>query len=143
MENKATRISNAAIIANDQTTTARVIFTERGTSATPKSYLYRLPKSSTKLIKGDFVVVESLNDYSKYSIGEVVEVHDESEVDLDNLYVMRWIVTRIDASHIEMFKEQDEKFIAAARSAERERLRAQVKSEFLLAEDVKEIPEAK
>lgn len=125
---ETTNSTNAAAILNENTTTVEIVFNANREG----TYTYRVEKSVAATLKPkDEVVVRNTNGIAAF--GTVVEVHDESQIELSSRLNYAWVVAKIDYSGIEAQIEAERQIVQQIRNAERQRIREQIAKEYLPA----------
>jgi hypothetical protein len=119
------KLRAAVTLANADLTTIGVSYTKDHKGE--KLYTFKVTKEFAATLKeGDTVVVEGriANEYQHVF---VVNIHEESEIDLDAGFEYKWAFMKLDTSILQQLKAQEEEQLSAIKKKQRENLREQVR----------------
>lgn len=115
-----------SLIQADNFYFVKVTFAEKSTS---KTYHYKVPKS-LPLVVGDLVVVKTnlsgSNGYGGYTVAKVVEVINNSIIDVSSDVTYRWIVSKVDTTLFFETLKTEEELTERLKVAEYEAMRKRV-----------------
>lgn len=116
------KIRNAAIMLDESITTIRAKW------SSSSAYTFICTKELALTLKKDDHVVVSKNDGS-ISVVEVLEVHEETDIDMDSGFTYNWAIQRVDVDALKTLNEALDAQVAQLKTMQRSALRAQIKQQ--------------
>jgi len=114
-EKNTMKSKNAASILIDDLKTVGVQF-----KASDRSYTYKTIDDT--LCEGDKVVVETRGHFK---VASVVEIHKVPQISLDSTYDYKWIIQKIDDSHVRELEAREEAFSERILEMEQRKIKEQ------------------
>lgn len=141
-------LTNLAASLREDMTTIEVFFTSRdGGIHREKAYTYKCDRFiAEQLARGDLVAVHAENNanFKHVAIAEVVRVHDEPDIDLDNKKTLKWVICHIPFVKAHEKQEVDEEVGKQLRTKQAQNCRERALQMLgLTPEDAKLLLEAK
>lgn len=105
-------LTNLAASLREDMTTIEVFFTSRdGGIHREKAYTYKCDRFiADQLEPGDIVALHAENNanYKHVTLGEVVRVHDEPDINLEDKKTLKWVICHVPIAKAHEKQERDE-----------------------------------